>query len=390
METFSQELRLTSADGGALRWTVGAYFLSTERFIASTVGADLELGLLPIERVPALGSAINPTTSFLADDNDNTAFAAFVNIAFDLTERLELNLAGRYDNDDREQTVSDLNGFYDNAGNLVAAAGAPGALNEEEFSRFQPKASLTYVFDDQTSAYFSWGRGFRSGQFNQNGVAEAAAGAGLVGISDVYDQENSATVELGFKANLLGGRLRTSAAIYNTEIENAPYFVFIGDVGAQVLVGIDEVDVFGGELELAALLSDGFEVYFGLGVSSSEIEEYALNPLAEGNDTPYVPDTTINAGFQYRAPIIENLNFFVRGDWERRGSQFWDPENTTARSALNLINARLGIESADGRWSIVGSGDNLTDEEYNSEWVLGGFAHAGLPRNWRVDLRYNF
>ena len=390
VETFSQELRLTSTDDQALRWTIGAYFLSTERFIASTVGADLELGLLPVGRTPLLGSPINPTTSFLADDNDNDAFAAFFNIAYDLTDQLELNVAGRYDQDDREQTVSDLNGFYDNDGNLVAAAGVPGAVNEEEFSRFQPKVSLTYLFNDQTSAYFSWGQGFRSGQFNQNGVAEAAAGAGLVGVSDVYDQEDSSTVEIGVKANLLGGRVRGSAAIYSTEIENAPYFVFIGDVGAQVLVGIDEVDVFGGEIELSALLSEGFEVYAGLGVSSSEIEEYLLNPAAEGNDTPYVPDTTLNAGFQYRTQIIENLNFFVRGDWERRGSQFWDPENTTARSAINLLNARLGVESADGRWSVIASGDNLTDEVYNSEWVLGGFAHAGLPRNWRVDLRYNF
>ena len=76
--------------------------------------------------------------------------------------------------------------------------------------------------------------------------------------------------------------------------------------------------------------------------------------------------------------------------YERRGEQFWDPENTTARSALNLVNARAGFEANDGSWALTASVDNLTDEVYNSEWVLGGFANAGVPRLWRVDLRVNF
>ena len=115
-----------------------------------------------------------------------------------------------------------------------------------------------------------------------------------------------------------------------------------------------------------------------------------VNPAAEGNDAPYVPESTFNAGFQYRARLTDQLGFFVRADYERRGEQFWDPENTTERDTLDLLNARAGIEANDGTWSIVASGDNLTDERYNSEWVLGGFAHAGLPRVWRVDLRYDF
>ena len=390
VEAFSQELRLTSADDAPLRWTVGAYFLQTDRFIASTTGNDLGLGILPVRRTPFLGSAINPTTSFLADDNDNTAFALFFNVAYDITDQLELSVAGRYDEDEREQTVSELSGFFDGDGNLLGPAGAPGAVNEETFSRFQPKVSLSYLINDDVSVYGSWGQGFRSGQFNQNGVAAAAAGAGLNGISDLYDQEDSETWEVGFKSNLLDNRLRLSGAFYATEIENAPYFVFIGPVGAQVLVGIDEIDVVGGEFEVAAVLADGLEAYAGLGITSTDIEEYLVNPDAEGNDAPYVPESTFNAGFQYRARLTDQLGFFVRADYERRGEQFWDPENTTERDTLDLLNARAGIEANDGTWSIIASGDNLTDERYNSEWVLGGFAHAALPRVWRVDLRYDF
>ena len=390
VEAFSQEIRLSSVDDQALRWTVGAYYLQTDRFIASTTGNDLELGLLPVGRTPLLGNAINPTTSFLADDNDNTAFAVFFNIAYDISDQLELSVAGRYDEDERQQTVSPLNGFFDGTGALLGPAGSPGAVNEETFSRFQPKVSLSYRFNEDASVYGSWGQGFRSGQFNQNGVAAAAAAAGLVGISDVYDQEDSETWEVGFKTQFLDNRVRLSGALYQTDIENAPYFVFIGGVGAQVLVGIDEIEVFGGEVEVAALLGGGFEAYAGVGVTSTDIEEYAVNPAAEGNDAPYVPESTFNVGVQYRTELSSQIGLFFRADYELRGEQFWDPENTTERSSLSLLNVRGGIESNDGVWSLVASGDNLTDEVYNSEWVLGGFAHAGLPRVWRVDLRYNF
>lgn len=390
VSSFSQELRLTSPDDQPLRWMAGAYYLKTDRYISSTVGADLEQGIKEVKRTPLLGDTANPTTSFLADDNDNKAWALFFNVAYDLTDKLELSVAGRYDEDKRVQSVSDLNGYYNLDGTLAAAAGTPGATNKETFSRFQPKVTARYLVGDNASVYGSWGRGFRSGQFNQNGVGAAAAGAGLNGVLDVYGQENSETFEAGFKSNYANGHIRTSGAIYRTVAKNAPYFVFVGDVGAQVLVGIDEVEILGGELEVAADLAEGLEGYAGLGISDSEVKDYALNPAAVGNKAPYVPDTTFNAGLQYRVPVTDNLGLMARVDYERRGKQYWDPENSTARSALNLVNVRAGVEDNNGKWSLMGSIQNLTDEEYNSEWVLGGFAHAGQPRIWRVDLRVNF
>ena len=90
-----------------------------------------------------------------------------------------------------------------------------------------------------------------------------------------------------------------------------------------------------------------------------------------------------------------NLGFFGRVDYEHRGSQSFAPNAddglaNTVRGALNLVGLRAGIEDRDGRWQLTGSVDNLTDEVYNSEFVLGGFAHIAPPRTWRIDLRYNF
>ena len=387
VETFSQEVRLTSTDDSDLRWMFGGYYLTTDRFISSTTGDDLEQGIEEIRRTADFNPS-NPINSFFGDDNDNEAFAVFANIDYAVTDRLELAFAGRYDEDQREQTVSDENGFYAN-GELVGIAGTPGGVNEETFSEFQPKVTARYLVADTASVYGSWGRGFRSGQFNQNGVGAAAAAAGINGIQDVLDEEVTETFEVGFKSNW-GGLIDFNGALYSTDVENAPYFVFIGAVGAQVLVPIEEVSIKGGEVELNANVGDNLDVYMGVSVSDSEVEEYSVNAAAVGNDAPYVPSNTFNAGFQYRRPITDNIGLFLRADYENRGRQFWDPENSTARSAIELLGLRAGFEDNDGVWSLIGSIANATDEEYNSEWVAGGFAHSAAPRQYKVDLRYNF
>lgn len=379
IEAWSQELRLTSMQDQRLRWMVGVYYLETDRFVSTTTGMDLREGIVRIESSPQFDSPVNPTLSFLADENDNTAWAVFGSLNYDITDRLEASFAARYDEDEREQLVSPLN-----------TSGAPGAVNTATFDKLQPKLSLRYAFNDDVQVYGSWGEGFRSGQFNQNGVAEAAAAAGLVGVMDVVDQEETETFEVGIKSEWWDNRVRLNGAIYDTTIDGFQYFVFVGEVGAQVLVNIDEVEVMGGELELQVSPLEGLNLYSGIGISDSEVKAYTLNPSAKGNKAPYVPEMTFNLGGQYRFPIGDSLAILTRLDYEHRGEQYWDPENSTARSAINLVRARVGIESIDQTWSIIASVANLTDEKYNEEWVLGGFANPADPRTWSVDFRYNF
>lgn len=385
VEAFSGELRIVSPDDKRVRWLAGAYVLSTDRFLSTTTGEDREQGVRLVERDPFFGDPNNPTLTFLADDNDNLAWAFFGNVDVDITDRLTFSASGRYDRDRREQTVSDFNTTG------LPGVGVPGAVNTRTFDKFQPQVSLSYDVTDDVLAYVSWGQGFRSGQFNQNGVGAVAATVGLLGVDDVVDQEETSTTEIGFNGAFFGNRLSFSSAAFRTRVDGQQYFVFIGEVGAQVLVNIDEVEIFGGELEVRAQPISGLDVYASIGVTDSEIKSYAVDPSAVGNEAPYVPNVGANLGAQYRTPaLIGDVGLFMRADYERRGRQFWDPQNTTARSALDLVTVRFGFEDVDGRWSLIGTVDNLTDEVFNSEFVLGGFAHAGAPRVWRIDAQYNF
>lgn len=380
VEAVSQEFRIISPSDLRLRWMAGVYYLQTDRFISTTTGADLGLGVTRIEHEPLFADPVNPTLTYLADDNDNTASAVFGNVDFDVTEAVELSLALRYDRDEREQHVSPLN-----------TAGVPGAVNERTYDHLQPKVSIRWLAGDDFNVYGSWGVGFRSGQFNQNGVGAAAESVGLVGVQDVVDQEVTETWEAGFKARVWNDRVSLDGALYRTDVEGQHYFVFVGAVGAQVLVGIDDVRLIGGELAAAAHLADGFDAYASVGVTGSKIEAYALNPAAVGNKAPYVPDVTFNAGLQYRsAPVWQGFGLYARADYRHVGEQYWDPENSTDRSPLNLLDMRFGFENEESGWSLIGTWENVLDEVYNDEFVLGGFAQPAPPVTWRVDLQKSF
>jgi iron complex outermembrane receptor protein len=379
VNAWSQELRFASPSDQKFRWMVGAYYLREKRFISTTTGTDLGLGILPIEQDPAFNSSINPTLSFDGDDNTNKYWAGFANVDYDITSKLEGSVAFRYDAASLTQYVSALQ-----------TGGAPGAVNRANFSKPQPKVSLRYSVDSNLSVYASYGVGFRAGQFNQNGTGAAAAAVGLPGVSDLLKAEEVDTAELGLKSEWLDHRIRVEASLYDTTQKNAPYFVFVGAITAQVLVPIDKVDLYGGEFTVTANLAPGLDAFAGYGYTHSEIKTYALAPADVGNRAPYVPNATVDGGLQYRVPITSTLRLFSRIQYQRLGDQYWDPENTTARNPVNLVGGRLGIETMDNHWSLIGTINNALDKRYNSEWVSGGYATLAPPRTWLVEATYHF
>jgi iron complex outermembrane receptor protein len=375
----SEELRLTSPSDQSLRWMVGGYYLHTNRFISTTSGTDLGMGIVPIYEMPEFTSTTNPTTVFDADDNVNKSWAVFTNWEYDLTKQLEAAVAYRYDEDQHTQYVSPLQ-----------TGGQPGAVNRVTFSKGQPKVSLRYSIDPRLSVYASWGVGFRSGEFNQNGTGAAAALIGLPGVSDLLKAETVTTTEGGLKADLFDHHTRLEVSGFSTSQKNAPYFVFVAPIGAQVLVGIDKVALYGGELTLTQNFARGLDAFLGYGYTHSQIKNYALTPADVGNQAPYVPNQSIDAGVQYRVAMTSRVDLFARLQYQRLGKQYWDPENSTPRDPVDLVGLRLGLESPDSRWSVIATVNNLFDTRYNAEWVDGGFALLAPPRTGVLEFTYKF
>lgn len=382
----SLEFRFVSPDTGPLRWLAGMQWQKSRGFISTSTGKDTGNGFATLTTAPRFNQPDNPTLSWLADTNHHKALSAFGNLDYSVSAHLTASAGFRYDRDQRSQDVAP-----DQTGGLPAGCSlnTPGnCVNRADYNSLQPTASLRYKLNDDTQLYATFGKGYRSGLFNQNGTAEAAAAAGINGVKDRVDPETTTSFEVGIKHEAHNWRME--AALFRSEIKGAQYFLFVPSISAQVLANINQITLTGGELELAYSPLKGLDLYSGLGITQSRIDAYRLNPSAVGNWAPYVPSMSANLGAQYRFPVSAGLNLMLRGDFISKGKQYWDPENNGARSTLNLLNLHAGLEDSKGKWSLRASISNLTNKRYNEEFVAGGFAAPANPRTFKVSYRHNF
>jgi iron complex outermembrane receptor protein len=280
---------------------------------------------------------------------------------------LTISAALRYDRDNREQT--DL---------------SSGTVREEEFDAVQPKLTFTYGFDDRKLGYFTYSEGFRSGGFNAPGIP-----------ADRFEDENLANYEIGVKTSWLNRRLIVNSAIFFTQVDDFQFFFVDAISAAQIIQNIDEVDIFGFELEVQYLLGEGLQVYGGLGTTDSEIKAITVFPGNEGNKTPKTTDVSLNFGLQYRREMTSGSAFFARFDYEHRGHKYWQVDNRDVQDPLDFLNARIGVET--GQWGFYFWGKNLTDEKYYTDFNPTEFSgldvdigYLGRPRTYGVEASYHF
>ena len=83
----------------------------------------------------------NPSATFLADSQDNDAWAVFANVTIEMGDKIELDAAIRYDEDKRENTTETPEGFLPRRN--AARAQRPGPLAHLERAAAQGHAALT-------------------------------------------------------------------------------------------------------------------------------------------------------------------------------------------------------------------------------------------------------
>jgi iron complex outermembrane receptor protein len=427
-EAVSQELRITSPEDQRLRWITGVYYVQTDLDVMVSINNDFGQGfveqrtspnigginptvtwsqrflapLIPVVGVPA-ALALNPNSnpSALAynfDSNHNTAYAAFGQLNYDLRDDLELSLALRYDRDERELTIKAPDQFLPV---FPFPSGRSGDVRKRSFDSVQPKVTLSWNPKEQWTLYGTYAEGFRSGGFNLSGVSagtQALIAAGVpglpLGVEDSFDQEDTQGIELGFKAAMLGGQLRFDSALFYTEVENAFTFVFVAPFTAQTTRNIREAEIRGAEASLAWLATDRLELDVGVGLLDTEITASSWVGAGGisiiGKKLPQNPDSTLNVGVGYHAPLAGRHEWFARVDYQRLGEVFWEPENFVARDPLNLLDFRGGIRSASG-WELVGWVKNATDEDWIQEEANpNGIVYYGKPRQYGVEVTYRF
>jgi iron complex outermembrane receptor protein len=389
VKTISQELRFTSPVVNGFSWIAGAYFVHTKRFISTGNLADRGDGVPAVFYSPIVDPAnpyaTNTNQTFLSDGQDNNAWAVFGDAIYEFNKQWELDVALRYDQDQRQNTTDTPTAF------LPTTTAFTGEVRKATFSATQPKATLRFKPVDDWTFYGGWSRGFRSGGFNQTGVGDVARANGVLGVNDLFQAEIADTYEMGFKSQFLDRRLTWDLDIFHTQSKNGYFFVFIAADSTQNLGNLSAT-YKGFETSLTAHPTDRLDLYAGFGYTDSRITAMA-DPTVIGNQAPLVSRNTVNAGAQYKQPLGDGLTGTVRLDYNEIGRTWWEPYNITSRDPVSLVDLRAGLQAR--KWTVTAWSKNLTNKIYNAEFSPGnvggaGFLWRALPRRYGVDLDYKF
>lgn len=359
----SHELRWTSPNDRRLRWIAGLYYLGTDRALNTTAYLDVPgttpvfspAGFIPFLRVK--------------EHNHNHAWAVFGQVDYDLMDDLSLTLGLRYDSDHRRHFGL-----------------SPVVTNPSKtFSDLQPRAVLTKHWTGDVLTYASFSRGFRSGGFNSPSTG-----------STEFKAETLNNYEIGLKSKWLDNRLLLNAAAFYSQDHNFQFFFIDVTTASQIISNIDDVDIYGGELELQALLTPNWDLFGSFGYTHTRIQKSSKRPQDVGNHTPKNQLYTFNVGTQYTMPLVNNLSAVFRIAYERRGKKYWHPDNLNPMASFGLLNGRVSLDGQ--HFSLVVWARDILNKRFWEDYNASAF--SGLPfgdlgflsrgRTFGANISYRF
>ncbi len=379
---FTQELRY-AVQKDRLFYQVGAYFLDEEITVDSVDFAND-------------GSRIQLTQAL----QETRSAAIFGQLEYDLNDKASVVAGLRYTDDDKDLQVIPGPGSF-----------APAATISASDDYFSYELALNYQLNDDWSLY--------------SRVATASRGPvtlGRFGFTSQADTEEITSFEVGYKAELLGGRARWSGALYSYSIDDQQLTATGGTGNTNELLNADKVDGAGFETEFEILFAEGLKLSTNLSYNDTEIKDANLNtelcsstPLCtsldpivdtfpgffgtvnlvsvDGNPLPRAPKWLANVALNYDREISSGT-VYANTDWNYRSDSnifLYESIEFVAESRW-IGGLRLGYRNADESMDIALVGRNITNEIVADGALdfLNPTAFINEPRFWGVEFSKNF
>ena len=366
VESLTVESRFTSQGDQDLRWAVSAFYQDKERDNTINFFDDL-IGDVALNRSDFTDDLIYLT---IADENSSKAWAVAGQVNYDITDKLELTGALRYDHDSRESFDPNF---------------AADTFAKKDFSQLQPKVTIAYQIQEDVLIYTGYSKGFRSGGFNE--PAE--------GISRTFNKEVSDSYEAGFKSTLFDNSVTINGAIFAIDQSDAQITQFNVDTFTLENLGIDEVETKGLELEVSIAVTENLDFRFSAGLIDSEIIDFKDRPELVGESQLYVAEYNYSASVNHFFELNETWSLVSRADIQIVGPKSFDFEIPDVMSSrYTFVNAGVGLKSEE--WTVQLYVNNLTDERgiedifFYGDGVTDLARQPNKPRSYGIEAIYNF
>ncbi|MEE4453067.1 TonB-dependent receptor [Novosphingobium resinovorum] len=380
---FTQEVRLSSTEGGPIDWTVGAFFQNRKNHVTSEDAlAD-----------DATGEIIFPVQLIYRREifDKLKQVAVFGEGTYHVTPSLSLTAGIRYY--DYDKTVT---GYTDIAWSLIGAPARPVSTVKSSADGTLLKFNASWQANPDMLFYATASQGYRPGGANQ-----------VIGLSadlTPYQADKLWNYEVGSKLSLLGRALTLNLAAFQIDWDNMQVsgrttngaYSFLSNAGAARIRGL-EAEAFVRPVKGVQLNFSGN--YLDAKLTEDQVNDAVVAAGRAGDRIPYIPHFAGSVGAEYRTPVSDTVEFFARGDLNYVGSSYSEFRPTNVyRVKMDhyvLANLRVGFELPESDAGIYLFVNNVFDAVAINRASMSSTpnsyaATSAAPRTIGVNVRRSF
>jgi iron complex outermembrane receptor protein len=446
----SEEFQLNGVTlNDRLTYSAGAYYFQEKGFLHDFV--TFPMGILMVDGPNSLKTS---------------AEALYAHLNYKLTDRFSLTAGGRqtwehkefqgFQNDDNafvykinncfpptlpntlgapaflncQQTL----GFPDAAQPYMFYPQAPGGHFTQNFNNFSPTFGADFHFTPDMMVYASYSQGFKTGSW----TTRLSSPNPTYSSNLHFNPEFARSEEVGFKSELADHHVRLNLAAFHTKYDNIQLNSQIGI--SPTVVNAGDATIYGGELELQALLGGGFQVNASAGYTHAQYD--TLNDVTDNGylltlhscpentpkaplpatipggssaaaalalqepvaaafqngpcQLPKTPKFKANVGPEYLMHLPNSSELQFNADWTYVTKEYNDIGNTWqfARPAMSLVNASATYRASNDFWELTVGGVNITDKRYivfaqNQGGLANLYGTYDAPAEWYATVRFH-
>ncbi len=398
---FTQELRLTSKDGGRFDYVLGAYYQDQDRY--STQDSYLR----GFKRwwdaaFPAFAASVVSDRDFHYRQSEQfKETALYGELTWHATDTLQFTGGFRHFRDEAHTRVEQTTGFW------TGLVGSSLSENDDSDTRTLFKGNMSWFFSPRNQLYATVSEGYRRGGTNgtptSGNFAEDPAWVS-------YRADTVRNYEMGVKGNI--GRMTYNADVFYVDWKDPQINSATTVWGFFAVQNAQKASTRGVELELSGGIGEGFAYNLGYTYTKARLEADAVAVDGsyvygyKGMALPGAPEHRFNAAGSYGIPIGQGL-LTLRGDAyyqsETENALSLSPRFRRTLDGFTLFNlsATYGIDN----WDLTLWLKNVTNETgvtgvYTEEYMgtspaqdyygNGSKALVTLPRTVGFTVSYRF
>jgi outer membrane receptor protein involved in Fe transport len=269
--------------------------------------------------------------------------------------------------------------------------------NELNQNNVSWRAGVNFKLTPAVLLYGNLSKGYKSGSFPLLGLAYEPEAKPVT-------QESVLSYEAGFKATLARTLQLNGAVFYydynDKQIRGFGTYPIFGTL--ETLLNIPKSHIEGFETNAVWSPLPGLSVSPAITLVKSQIDGDFVNLAADsqvvrysGEPFPYTPKWSGNTDVEYRRSVATEIDAFIGANASYRSGTNGSPGelNIFRIPGYTLLDVRLGIAAADGKWSASLWGHNITDKYYWQSATRNSDSEvrfAGMPATYGVSVSYRY